>query len=104
MVARVEGWDPQLIHDLGYKDSKRVSLESSVVMSGDIAYLNNSGGLVQGWDLSSLRTGIGTVNRVFRFWTGDDSDSTIVTDEKGFLYVGAEVDRNTTAEARPVET
>ena len=95
MVARVEGWDPQLIHDLGYKDPKRVSLESSVVMSGDIAYLNNSGGLVQGWDLSSLRTGIGTIKRVFRFWTGDDSDSTIVTDEKGFLYVGAEVDRNT---------
>ena len=95
MVARVQGWDDQLVHDLGYKDPKRVSLESSVVMSGDIAYLNNSGGLVQGWDLSSLRTGIGTVHRVFRFWTGDDSDSTIVADEKGFLYVGAEVDRDT---------
>ena len=95
MVARVQGWDDQLISDLGGKDPKRVSLESSVVMSGDVAYLNSSGGLVQGWDLSSLRTGVGEVKRVFRFWTGDDSDSTIVTDEDGFLYVGAEVDRDT---------
>ena len=95
VVARVQGWDDKLISDLGGKDPKRVSLESSVVMSGDIAYLNSSGGLVQGWDLSSLRTGVGQVSRVFRFWTGDDSDATIVTDENGFLYVGAEVDRDT---------
>ena len=95
IVARVQGWDDQLISDLGGKDPKRVSLESSVVMSGDVAYLNNSGGLVQGWDLSSLRTGVGEVKRVFRFWTGDDSDATIVTDDQGFLYVGAEVDRDT---------
>ncbi len=95
MVARVQGWDAQLIRDLGPQDPRRVSLESSVVMSGDIAYVNSSGGLVQGWDLSSLRTGVGEVHRVFRFWTGDDSDATIVADKQGFLYVGVEVDRNT---------
>ena len=95
MVARVQGWDAQLIRDLGQQDPRRVSLESSVVMSGDIAYVNSSGGLVQGWDLSSLRTGVGEVHRVFRFWTGDDSDATIVADKQGFLYVGVEVDRNT---------
>ncbi|MFM8848325.1 MAG: PQQ-binding-like beta-propeller repeat protein, partial [Actinomycetota bacterium] len=32
--------------------------------------------------------------RVFRYWTGDDSDATTVIDEDGFLYVGVEVDRN----------
>ena len=95
MVARVQGWDAQLIRDLGQQDPRRVSLESSVVMSGDIVYVNSSGGLVQGWDLSSLRTGVGEVHRVFRFWTGDDSDATIVADKQGFLYVGVEVDRNT---------
>ena len=92
---RVQGWDTQLFHDLGSKDPRRVSLEASVSISGDTAWLNNSGGLLQGWDLSSLRTGVGTVTRTFRFWTGDDSDSTIVPDAEGFLYVGVEVDRAT---------
>ena len=34
------------------------------------------------------------MQRTFRFWTGDDSDATIVPDDEGFLFVGAEVDRN----------
>ncbi len=88
---RVPGFDDQLLRDLG---DDRVSLESAVAMYGDTAYLNSSGGLLQGWDLSSLRTGVGEVTRVFRYWTGDDSDATTVIDEDGFLYVGVEVDRN----------
>ena len=94
MVARVPGWDDQLMHDLGNQDPRRVSLEAAVSVSGDIAWLNNSGGLVQGWDLSSLRTGVGEVHRVFRFWVGDDSDAAIVPDDEGYLFVGVEVDRN----------
>jgi outer membrane protein assembly factor BamB len=86
------GWDDRLLRDLG---DHRVSFESSVTLLGDIAYLANSGGLVQGWDLSSLRTGVGEPVRVFRFWTGDDTDATIVGDAQGFLYVGVEVDRDT---------
>ncbi len=93
LAFRVPGWDQQLIDDLGSKDPKRVSLEASVSVSGDTAWLNSSGGLVQGWDISSLRTGEGKVHRTFRWWTGDDSDSTIVPDEDGFLYVGVEIDR-----------
>lgn len=92
---RVPGWDDQVIKDLGSKDPKRLSLEASVSISGDTAWLDSSGGLVQGWDISSLRTGTGTVTRTFRFWTGDDSDSTIVPDADGFLYVGSEIDRKT---------
>lgn len=91
---RVPGWDQQLIDDLGSQDPKRVSLEASVMVSGDTAWLNSSGGLLQGWDVSSLRTGSGQVNRTFRFWTGDDSDATVVPDDEGYLYVGVEVDRN----------
>jgi outer membrane protein assembly factor BamB len=31
--------------------------------------------------------------RVFRFWTGDDVDASVVVDEKGFLYVASELER-----------
>ena len=92
----VPGWDQQLLDDLG---DHRVSLESSVTVVGDIAYLASSGGLVQGWDVSGLRTGPpgapGEPTRVFRYWTGDDTDATIVADDEGMLYVGVEVDRAT---------
>jgi outer membrane protein assembly factor BamB len=95
LAFRVPGWDQQLLDDLaGGTDPNRVSLEASVAISGDTAWLNSSGGLLQGWDLSSLRTGTGQVNRTFRYWTGDDSDATVVVDDEGFLYVGVEVDRN----------
>lgn len=89
---RVPGFDDELLSAVG---DNRVSLESSVSMSGNIAYLNSSGGLLQGWDLTPLRTGEGQVTRVFRFWTGDDGDATVVTDDGGYLYVGVEVDRDT---------
>ena len=94
LVFRVPGWDQQLIADLGSKDPKRVSLEASVSVSGDTAWLNSSGGLLQGWDISSLRTGVGEIQRTFRFWTGDDSDASVVPDDQGYLFVGTEVDRN----------
>ena len=41
------------------------------------------------WDLSSLRTGVGEVHRVFRFWVGDDSDAAIVPDDEGALDLSA---------------
>jgi outer membrane protein assembly factor BamB len=30
---------------------------------------------------------------VFRFWTGDDTDASIVIDEEGFLYVGSQYEK-----------
>lgn len=91
---RTPGFDSRLLSDL--KDN-RVSFESSVAVFGNTAYLVNSGGLVQGWDLTPLLTSKKkfTPVRTFRFWTGDDADASIVIDEEGFLYVGVEVDRNT---------
>lgn len=85
-------WDDQLLSDLA--GSHEVSVENSVAIWNDIAYFANSGGLVQGWDLSSLRTGVGTPSRVFRFWTGDDTDASVVVDEEGMLYVASEWERH----------
>jgi outer membrane protein assembly factor BamB len=60
-----------------------------VAISGNTVYFANSGGLVQGWDISGLKEGVDPT-RVFRFWTGDDTDATIAIDPEGFLYVGSE--------------
>ena len=32
--------------------------------------------------------------RIFRFWTGEDTDASVVIDEDGFLYVASELERN----------
>ena len=56
-------------------------------------YFANSGGLVQGWDISDLLAGGRPTARCFRFWVGDDVDASIVIDAKGFLYVAAEYQR-----------
>src|SRR5262249_48976732 len=84
VVVRVPGWDEELLRAL--PDSK-VSIESSVAFHKGVAYFANSGGLVQGWDISrALRGGTGA-KRVFRFWTGDDTDASVVIDRDGYLYV-----------------
>jgi outer membrane protein assembly factor BamB len=92
LVFNTPGWDDQLLRDLGGDDE--VSIESSVAISGDTVYFANSGGLVQGWDLAPLRGG-GDPIRTFRFWTGDDTDASIVVDDDGMLYVGSEYERDT---------
>ena len=97
-VAPVLAWSGQAWDDdelAGIGDT-RVSLESSVMVLGNIVYVASSGGLVQGWDLSALdESDSPEPPRVFRFWTGDDTDATVVADDEGYLYVGVEVDRNT---------
>jgi hypothetical protein len=90
LVFNAPGWDDELIANAG----QEVSIESSVAISGNIVYFANSGGLVQGWDISPLASG-GMPTRVFRFWTGDDTDGSIVVDEAGMLYGGSEWERRT---------
>lgn len=85
LVFNAPGWDEQLLDDIG---DRNVSIESSVAVHDGIVWFTNSGGLVQGWDLA-------TRERVFRFWTGDDTDATIVADADGFLYVASEYERAT---------
>ena len=90
LIFHAAGWDRELIAAVG----DNVSIENSVAISGDTLYFANSGGLVQGWDISGLTEGVDP-ERVFRYWVGDDVDATLVVDEDGMLYVGAEFERNT---------
>jgi outer membrane protein assembly factor BamB len=97
VVARVPGFDAQLLRQLG---DERVSIESSVAFRNGVAYFANSGGLVQGWDVSRVLRGGSGVRRVFRFWTGDDTDASVVIDREGFLYVASEYERHDTRSDR----
>ncbi|MFN2543594.1 MAG: hypothetical protein ABR600_03345, partial [Actinomycetota bacterium] len=76
IVMRVQGWDDQLLSDIGDGD---ISIESSVAFdeTRGVVYFANSGGLVQGWDISDVLDGGSHYERVFRFWTGDDTDATV---------------------------
>ncbi len=90
IVFKAPGFDAQLEKDA---PDRHFSIESSVAVSGNTAYFANSAGLVQGWDISGLKQGV-TPTRVFRFWTGDDTDATITIDKQGKLYVGSEWEKN----------
>lgn len=89
VVWDAPGWDRQLDKDL---PDNNVSIENSVTMVDDTVYFSNSGGLVQGWDLSPLDRGEEPV-QTFRWWIGDDTDASIVADAEGYLYVSAEYER-----------
>ncbi|MFM7718042.1 MAG: PQQ-binding-like beta-propeller repeat protein, partial [Actinomycetota bacterium] len=92
IVVREPGWDDELLAALG---DEEVSIENSVAYRDGIAYLANSGGLVQGWDISDVLDGGSRAERVFRFWMGDDVDATIVIDPDGALYVASQLQRLT---------
>ena len=53
-------------------------------MSGN-AYWANSGGLVHGQDMGPLLPGgrLPAATCTFRFWTGDDTDASVVIDDRG---------------------
>ena len=71
-----------------------MSIENSVAVSGNTLYFANSGGLVQGWDIHGLLDGTGLPTRIFRYWTGEDTDASIVVDELGMLYGGSEWEKH----------
>lgn len=98
IVFNAPGWDDQLLSDLSGSGSRvnDVSIENSLVVVGDTVYFTNSGGLVQGWDISGLAEGE-TPQRVFRFWSGDDTDASLVADAEGNLYFGQQVERASTS-------
>jgi len=94
VVFDVAGWDDELLAALG---DETVSIEGSPTVVGDTVYFANSGGLVQGWDIGGLADGE-EPRRTFRFWTGDDTDASIVADADGMLYVAVEYERTATVE------
>jgi hypothetical protein len=90
LVFNAPSWDDELLAALG---DDEVSVENSVAISGNTVYFANSGGLIQGWDITTLKEG-GTPERVFRFWAGEDVDASIVVDEEGYLYAGVEWEKS----------
>ena len=90
IVFHGAGWDQELWNTIS---DHQFSIENSVAISGNTLYFANSSGLVQGWDISGVKAGQAPT-RVFRFWTGDDTDATIVIDKQGMLYVGSEWERH----------
>src|SRR6266540_2355486 len=90
IVLTVPGWDDQLVSD---RPDKAFSIENSVAFHDGVVYFANSAGLVQGWDISRVLTGGHKAKRVFRFWTGDDTDASVVIDEQGYLYVASELEK-----------
>ncbi len=93
IVMAVPGFDDQLLADIGDRD---VSIEGSVAFdaSTGVVYFSNSGGLVQGWDISDVLEGGTKYRRVFRFWDGDDTDASIVIGPDGDLYVARKMEDN----------
>jgi hypothetical protein len=56
-------------------------------------FFSNSGGLAQAWDIAGLRHG-SLPKRIFRYWTGDDTDASIVADRSGEIFVASEWERH----------
>ena len=92
VVLTVPGFDDALLDAL---PDTNVSIENSVAFRDGVVYFANSGGLVQGWDIRRVLRGGSEAERVFRFWTGDDTDASVAIDEDGSLYVASELERNT---------
>ncbi len=90
VLATIPGWDQQVLEAVGDEDN---SIESSVAYRDGVVYVANSAGLVQGWDVSGPMTDEGGAEQVFRYWTGDDTDATVVIDDDGMLYVASEFQR-----------
>jgi outer membrane protein assembly factor BamB len=90
--------DPKIVFDMpGYNDEllakvgRNVSIEASVAVYEERLYFTNSGGRVVGLDISNIQNGEAPV--VFDYWTGDDTDATVVIDSEGMLYVASEEER-----------
>jgi len=90
LIWNAPGWDDELIAAVG----SNVSIENSVAISGNAMYFANSGGLIQGWDIIGLFSGLAP-KRVFRYWAGDDIDASLVIDADGMIYAGVQYERGT---------
>lgn len=90
VVFQMPAWTDELYDLLG----RQHSIENSTAVFGQKAYFATSAGRVVGVDLSDIENGNAEV--FFDFWMGDDTDSTIVIDKEGFIYVVAHADHEKT--------
>lgn len=77
-----------------------LSIESSPLLVGETIYIANSGGRIMGFDTKIIEQRISTQTNfadntpiVFDFWTGDDTDATLVSDDDGYIYAVTELER-----------
>ena len=91
VVATVPGFDDAAARPTPATRMSRSSPRSRY--RDGVVYVANSGGLITGWDISDVQDGGSGVHQVFRYWTGDDTDASIVIDDEGYLYVASEYQR-----------
>lgn len=89
-IASIKTFSDELLGNIG---DKNVSIESSPLKIGSIVYIANSGGRIMGFDVARIQDGI--VETVFDFWTGDDTDATLIADTEGFIYSASQEERFT---------
>jgi hypothetical protein len=95
LVFNTPGWDDQLLKDIGHNN---VSIENSVAIVGNTVYFANSGGLVQGWDLSGLKDGARTTRT---FASGRRRHRRHDRRRRaGMLYVGSEYEKGSRVQGR----
>jgi outer membrane protein assembly factor BamB len=90
VVFTTEAWDQEVLNLNG---DDTASVESSAAVYEDTVYFGTSAGLIWGYDLSGLRSGV-PPKQVFRFFTGGDNDASVVVDDEGMLYVASQYDRS----------
>ncbi len=88
ILFQMPSYDDEFLKKIGDQD---VSIENSVAMYEDRIYFANSGGRILGLDISEIENGIAPI--VFDYWTGDDTDASIVIDDEGMLYIASEEER-----------
>jgi WD40 repeat protein len=89
-LASIKTFSDELLGNTG---DKNVSIESSPLKIGSTVYIANSGGRIMGFDVARVQEGI--VETVFDFWTGDDTDATLIADSEGFIYSASQEERFT---------
>ncbi len=87
LLFKKEVYTDELVKNTGSMQS----IESSILVVNKVAYMANSGGRIVGFDISQIEMGVAPI--VFDFWTGDDTDATLVSDEDGMIYASVEYER-----------
>lgn len=87
-LVSIPTFSKEFIDIIGDED---LSIESSPLKVGNTVFIANSGGRIMGFDVSRIDEGIAPT--VFDFWTGDDTDATLIADSDGYIYAVSEEER-----------
>ncbi|MEK7227974.1 MAG: hypothetical protein AAB681_01300 [Patescibacteria group bacterium] len=87
-LISIPTFSKEFIDMIGDED---LSIESSPLKIDDTVFIANSGGRIIGFDVSNVEQGLAPT--VFDFWTGDDTDATLIADDDGYIYAVSEDER-----------